>query len=238
MGKPRNAASHVASGIKLKTTPHASLYRRYGKRALDLALTIPALIVLFPVLSLIALSVRLALGSPILFRQTRAGLHGKPFTLYKFRTMRDVRDTHGNLLPDGERLSPLGRFLRATSLDELPELWNVLRGDMSLIGPRPLLVQYLPRYTPQQARRHEVRPGITGWAQIHGRNTTPFSKRLDLDVWYVDHACPWLDFRILFLTTVKVLRRDGAIPDQDVSEIDDCGLWVGTDESRCGGKHD
>ncbi len=150
--------------------PRASFYCRYGKRALDLALTIPALIVLSPVLLLIALSVRLTLGAPILFRQVRPGLHGKPFTLYKFRTMTDARDAQGNLLPDAERLTRFGRFLRATSLDELPELFNVLRGEMSLVGPRPLLMQYLDRYTSEQARRHEAKPGITGWAQVNGRN--------------------------------------------------------------------
>ncbi len=189
--------------------PRASFYHRYGKRALDLALTIPALIVLSPVLLLIALSVRLTLGAPILFRQTRPGLHGKPFTLYKFRTMTDARDAQGNLLPDAERLTRFGRFLRATSLDELPELFNVLRGEMSLVGPRPLLMQYLDRYTPEQARRHEVKPGITGWAQVNGRNALTWEQKFAFDVWYVDHQSLWLDARIIVLTIWKILTREG-----------------------------
>jgi sugar transferase EpsL len=187
----------------------ASFYHRYGKRALDLALTIPALIVLSPVLLLIALSVRLTLGAPILFRQMRPGLYGKPFTLYKFRTMTDARDAQGNLLPDAARLTPFGRFLRATSLDELPELWNVLKGDMSLVGPRPLLMQYLDRYTPEQARRHEVRPGITGWAQVNGRNALTWEQKFALDVWYVDHLSFGLDLKIIALTLWKILKREG-----------------------------
>jgi sugar transferase EpsL len=187
----------------------ASFYHRYGKRALDLALTIPALIVLSPVLLLIALSVRLTLGAPILFRQMRPGLYGKPFTLYKFRTMTDARDAQGNLLPDAARLTPFGRFLRATSLDELPELWNVLKGDMSLVGPRPLLMQYLDRYTPEQARRHDVRPGITGWAQVNGRNALTWEQKFALDVWYVDHLSFWLDLKIIALTLWKILKREG-----------------------------
>ena len=189
--------------------PRASFYHRYGKRALDLALTIPALIVLSPVLLLIALSVRLTLGAPILFRQTRPGLHGKPFTLYKFRTMTDARDAQGNLLPDAERLTRFGRFLRATSLDELPELFNVLRGEMSLVGPRPLLMQYLDRYTPEQARRHEAKPGITGWAQVNGRNALTWEQKFAFDVWYVDHQSLWLDARIIVLTIWKILTREG-----------------------------
>ena len=189
--------------------PIDRLYLGGGKRALDLALSTLALAALSPVLALVALLVRLKLGSPILFRQERPGLHGRPFTLVKFRTMTDERDEHGRLLPDAARLTSLGRFLRSTSLDELPELWNVLRGEMSLVGPRPLLMQYLDRYTPKQKRRHEVRPGVTGWAQVHGRNESTWEMRLALDVWYVDHRSLGLDLRILGLTVWKTLRREG-----------------------------
>ena len=180
-----------------------------GKRVLDLVITIPALIVLSPVLILIALLLGLTLGTPILFRQKRAGQHGRPFTLLKFRTMTNARDGRGNLLPDAQRLTSLGRFLRNTSLDEMPELFNVIMGDMSLVGPRPLLVEYLDRYTPEQARRHEVRPGITGWAQIKGRNVLAWEERFLLDVWYVDNWSLGLDLRILFATLLTVLKQEG-----------------------------
>jgi sugar transferase EpsL len=206
----------------MSTTDHAPLrnkpifearmtafYRRHGKRLLDLAITLPALLLLSPVIGAVALAVRLRLGAPLLFRQQRPGLRGKPFTILKFRTMLDARDAQGRLLPDGQRLTPLGRFLRAASLDELPELLNVLRGDMTLVGPRPLLMEYLPRYTPQQLRRHEVRPGITGWAQVNGRNTLTWEDKFSLDVWYVDHCSLWLDLKILWLTLIKVLKREG-----------------------------
>ena len=186
-----------------------SPYGRCAKRALDLALTIQALAILSPLLGLTALLVYLELGFPALFRQQRPGLCDKPFTLYKFRTMTDARDGQGNLLPDAERLSPLGRFLRSTSLDELPELFNVLKGDMSLVGPRPLLMQYLDRYTPEQRRRHEVKPGITGWAQVNGRNALTWEEKFALDVWYVDHRSLWLDLKILALTSWKTLQREG-----------------------------
>lgn len=184
-------------------------YRRFGKRALDLALTLPAGLLLVPVLTCVALLVRVRLGAPVLFRQQRPGLDGRPFALYKFRTMTDTRDAHGRLLPDAERLTAFGRFLRSTSLDELPELWNILRGDMSLVGPRPLLMQYLKRYTPEQARRHTVRPGLTGWAQVNGRNTLTWEQKFELDVWYVDHVSLGLDLHILAVTARKVLRREG-----------------------------
>jgi lipopolysaccharide/colanic/teichoic acid biosynthesis glycosyltransferase len=167
------------------------------------------LILLAPVFLGVAAAVRLSLGSPVLFRQTRPGLGGKPFEMLKFRTMRDAHDARGNPLPDAERLTPLGRFLRATSLDELPELVNVLRGEMSLVGPRPLLMEYLPLYTPEQARRHEVRPGITGWAQVNGRNALSWEEKFRLDVWYVDHRSFWLDLRILARTVAKVFAREG-----------------------------
>ncbi len=166
---------------------------------------------LFLALPLLALAwlIRRKLGSPVLFRQVRPGLHGKPFTMVKFRTMTDERGPDGALLPDAQRLTPFGRFLRASSLDELPELWNVLRGEMSLVGPRPLLMEYLPIYTPEQARRHEVRPGITGWAQVNGRNAISWTDKFALDVWYVDHRSLWLDVQILWRTVRKVLLRDG-----------------------------
>jgi lipopolysaccharide/colanic/teichoic acid biosynthesis glycosyltransferase len=162
-----------------------------------------------PLLLVLALVVRRKLGSPVLFRQTRPGLHGRPFEMVKFRTMTDERGSDGQPLPDRDRLPPFGQWLRSTSLDELPELWNVLKGDMSLVGPRPLLMSYLPLYAPWQARRHEVRPGITGWAQVNGRNAQTWDERFRLDVWYVDHHNVLLDLRILAATVGKVLRREG-----------------------------
>jgi len=168
-------------------------------------------------LLLLALVVRITLGGPVLFRQVRPGLHGRPFRMIKFRTMTDARDADGALLPDAQRLTPLGRFLRATSLDELPELWNVIRGDMSLVGPRPLLMEYLPLYSAEQARRHEVRPGVTGWAQVNGRNSLSWERRLEMDVWYVDHQSFWLDLRILVMTVGKVVRRDGISADGEAT---------------------
>jgi lipopolysaccharide/colanic/teichoic acid biosynthesis glycosyltransferase len=177
---------------------------------------------------MVAAAIRLDLGAPVFIRPLRPGLNGRTFRVLKFRTMNDNRDPQGRLLPDAARLTRLGRFIRSASIDELPQLWNVLRGDMSLVGPRPLLMEYLDRYTPEQARRHEVRPGITGWAQIAGRKDVPFSRRLDLDVWYVDHASLGLDLRIMLLTLVKVLRTTGARPDQEVSEVDDIGLHPDT----------
>ena len=180
-----------------------------GKRIIDLMLTgvlsLPLILVLVPT----ALLVRYLLGSPILFKQTRPGLHGKPFTLFKFRSMTDDRDSNCNLLPDEDRCPAFGRFLRSTSLDELPEVWNVLKGEMSFVGPRPLMMEYLERYNAEQARRHDVLPGITGWAQINGRNAISWPDKFKLDVWYVDHYSLWLDIKILWLTAVKVLMRDG-----------------------------
>jgi len=181
-----------------------------AKRILDITLTALALPLLAPLMGAIALAIYVTMGRPITFRQERPGLHGRPFILLKFRTMTDARDAAGNLLPDGERLLPLGRFLRSTSLDELPELLNVLRGEMSLVGPRPLLMRYLDRYTPAQARRHEVKPGITGWAQVNGRNALTWEERFALDVWYVDHWSLGLDLRILVLTAWKVLKREAS----------------------------
>jgi lipopolysaccharide/colanic/teichoic acid biosynthesis glycosyltransferase len=179
------------------------------KRVVDVVLACVLLVSLVPVLAVIAAIVKMALGSPVLFRQMRPGLHGRPFELLKFRTLTDARGTDGEMLPDAQRMTRLGRWLRKTSLDELPELFNVLRGDMSLVGPRPLLMQYLSRYTPHQARRHEVLPGITGLAQVSGRNRLSWEERFDLDVWYVDHRSLWLDFRILARTAAKVIVRDG-----------------------------
>lgn len=180
-----------------------------NKRVLDLFLAVPALIVLMPLLLILAILVRFLLGSPVFFKQKRPGLHGQPFLLLKFRTMTDSRDAGGDLLPDSERLTSFGRFLRATSLDELPELFNVLKSDMSLVGPRPLLMQYLERYSPEQSRRHEVRPGITGWAQVNGRNALTWEEKFELDVWYVDNWSLWLDIKILFITVWKILKREG-----------------------------
>ena len=183
--------------------------RAFVKRLFDMVAAALALLLLAPALALIAWQVRRKLGSPVLFRQVRPGLHGQPFEMVKFRTMTDERCADGALLPDAQRLTPFGRFLRASSLDELPELWNVIKGDMSLVGPRPLLMEYLPLYTREQARRHEVRPGITGWAQVNGRNAISWEDRFALDVWYVDHPRLWLDIIILWMTVRKVLRRDG-----------------------------
>lgn len=179
------------------------------KRVFDFCVAVVGLAVLACPLLAVALLVRLRLGSPIFFRQKRPGLHGRPFQLIKFRTMTDTRRPDNALIPDAERLTPFGRWLRATSLDELPELLNVLKGDMSLVGPRPLLMEYLPLYSPQQARRHEVRPGITGWAQVNGRNALSWEDKFELDVWYVDNHNLRLDIRILWLTLRKVLARDG-----------------------------
>lgn len=201
-----------------------SLYRHTGKRLFDTLVAAVALGLLWPLLIVLAVLVSARLGTPVFFRQQRPGLHGRPFTIYKFRTMTDARDAKGQLLSDAERLTKLGRFLRRTSLDELPELINVIKGEMSLVGPRPLLMQYLERYTLEQARRHEVRPGITGWAQINGRQTIYFSKRLELDVWYVDHVGFGLDLKILLLTIPRALTTRGVIPGQDVADVDDLGL--------------
>ena len=186
-----------------------SIYRALGKRLFDLALSVPALVILLPVLAVLALLVRITLASPVLFRQLRPGFQGKPFELYKFRTMNNKCDQDGKLLPDAERLTKFGRLLRSTSIDELPELFNVLKGDMSLVGPRPLLMQYLDRYTLEQARRHEAKPGITGWAQVNGRNALTWEEKFKLDVWYVDNQSFWLDIKIIFMTIWKILKREG-----------------------------
>jgi lipopolysaccharide/colanic/teichoic acid biosynthesis glycosyltransferase len=179
------------------------------KRLMDISGAMAGLLLLAPVIVLLSLLVRIKLGSPVLFRQTRPGRGGEAFQMAKFRTMTDSRDANGELLPDADRLTGFGQFLRSSSLDELPELWNVLKGDMSLVGPRPLLMEYLPLYSKRQARRHEVRPGVTGWAQINGRNSLSWDEKFELDVWYVENQTIWLDIKILLLTMWKVIRRDG-----------------------------
>lgn len=179
------------------------------KRIFDVVASATALLLLSPVIATIAWQVSRKMGSPVLFSQVRPGLSGKPFKMIKFRTMKDAVDAEGKPLPDSERLTPFGQFLRSSSLDELPELWNVLKGDMSLVGPRPLLMAYLPLYSPEQYRRHEALPGITGWAQINGRNSLGWDEKFKLDVWYVDNQSLWLDIKILFMTVKKVLARDG-----------------------------
>ena len=184
-------------------------YQLFGKRIFDLFLTPVFLILLSPVLILLALAVWFKYGLPILFRQNRPGLRGLPFTLLKFRTMNDKRGPDGELLTDKERLTSFGRFFRAASLDELPTLINVIKGDMSLVGPRPLLMKYLDRYTPEQARRHEVKPGITGWAQVNGRNAVTWEEKFKLDVWYVDNWSFWLDLKIILMTIWKIIKREG-----------------------------
>ena len=177
------------------------------KRAFDFVAALIALLLLAPVIVGVALLVRLRLGRPVLFSQPRPGRHGRPFRMYKFRSMNSACDAQGVLLPDAQRLTRFGLWLRASSLDELPGLWSVLRGDMSLVGPRPLLIQYLPRYSSRQARRHEVRPGITGWAQVNGRNAISWEEKFELDVWYVEHQSFWLDLKILWLTAARVWAR-------------------------------
>ena len=179
------------------------------KRFIDILGATCGLLLLLPVFVIVSYKIQRALGSPVLFRQTRPGLNGKPFQLIKFRTMHDKTDAGGQLLPDGERLTKLGLFLRASSIDELPELWNVLKGDMSLVGPRPLLMEYLPLYSTEQARRHEIRPGVTGWAQVNGRNAISWDEKLALDVWYVNNRSLWLDMKIIWLTILKVIKREG-----------------------------
>ncbi len=196
------------------------LGREGSKRVLDSCLSAAALMLLSPILGLVALLVRLRMGTPVLFRQVRPGLRGRPFTILKFRTMINETDGSGRLLSDGERLTSLGRFLRNSSLDELPELFNVLKGDMSLVGPRPLFMKYLPYYTEREGLRHSVRPGITGWAQIHGRNYLPWDQRLALDVWYVQNRSLSLDLSILLRTCMQVIRRQGVAPDPDTVETD------------------
>ncbi len=195
-----------------------------GKRLFDLAAAVTALVLLWPVIVVTALAVAICMGQPVLFRQRRPGLNGQPFTCLKFRTMTDARDASGEPKPDAKRMTLLGRALRRSSLDELPQLWNVLRGDMSLVGPRPLLMEYLPNYTAEQQRRHDVRPGITGWAQINGRNAVTFGDRLKLDLYYVERWSLWLDVKILGRTLLAVIRSRGVKLEQPLDEVDDIGL--------------
>ncbi len=187
------------------------------KRLLDIVIASIALILLSPVYFIVARKVKKNLGSPVLFRQVRPGLHGKPFEMIKFRTMKDAVDANGNPLPDSERLTPFGKMLRATSLDEMPELWNVIKGDMSIVGPRPLLVEYLPLYNEEQAKRHHVRPGITGYAQVNGRNAISWEKKFELDTWYVENQSLWLDFKIMLKTVKKVLAKDDISAEGEVT---------------------
>lgn len=187
------------------------------KRAFDFITAFLGLLLLSPLLLITALLVRINLGTPVLFRQIRPGLHGLPFLIYKFRTMTDRRDSFGNLLPDADRLTPLGRFMRGSSLDELPELLNVLKGEMSMVGPRPLLMEYVPLYTSDQARRHEVKPGITGWAQVNGRNAIGWDEKFRFDVWYIDNRSFRLDLKILLMTFVKAFSREGISQDGEVT---------------------
>jgi len=199
----------------------SKFYFSCGKRILDLALTIPALIALSPVLVVTSILVRINLGSPVLFKQIRPGLHEKLFAIFKFRTMTNTRDAKDNLLPDKQRLTALGKFLRKKSLDELPQLLNVIKGDMSLVGPRPLLVEYLNRYNPEQHRRHDVKPGITGWAQINGRQDLKLSQRIELDIWYVVNQSLLLDIKILFRSAIVVFHGKGIQPGQGPRTLDD-----------------
>ncbi|MBI9044847.1 MAG: sugar transferase [Anaerolineaceae bacterium] len=200
----------------------------FQKRILDIVLTLPGLLLISPIIIIIIILLLIYQGRPIFFEQKRPGFRNKIFTLRKFRSMRDLTDTSGNLLPDSERITPIGKFLRTTSLDELPELINVLRGEMSLVGPRPLLVQYLERYSSEQARRHHVLPGITGWAQINGRNTLSWEDKFKMDVWYVDNWSIWLDIKILAITVWKVIKREGISQPGQSTAIE----FMGSDSSE------
>ena len=211
--------------------PRLVLFTKMGymfKRLFDITAAFAALVLLSPVIAVVAWQINRQMGAPVLFRQARPGLNGKPFEMIKFRTMKDALDADGNPLPDSERLTAFGQFLRSSSLDELPELWNVLKGDMSLVGPRPLLMEYLPLYSAEQCRRHDVRPGITGWAQVNGRNALSWEEKFKLDVWYVDNRSLWLDIRILFLTVKKVLIRDGISAEGEAT----MPKFIGSEEVR------
>jgi sugar transferase EpsL len=209
---------------------------RRGKRLTDLVLALAAMPLLLPLMALLALLVRLTIGSPVLFRQRRPGINAEPFTILKFRTMREAWDASGRPLPDADRLTAFGRFLRSTSLDELPELFNVVRGEMSLVGPRPLLMQYLSRYSREQARRHEVLPGITGWAQINGRNAMSWEDKFACDLWYVEHQSLWLDVKILVRTILKTLRREGISQEGHVTAPEFMGSSARAGDTAAGEK--
>lgn len=204
-------------------SPHPAV-RSVLKRLFDASAAAVGMVLLLPIYALAAAVVLITMGRPVLFLQKRPGLYGKPFTMVKFRTMRPPKPGEVACRTDEQRLTAVGRFLRKTSIDELPELWNVMKGEMSLVGPRPLLIEYLPRYTAEQNRRHHVRPGITGWAQVNGRQNITFSKRLELDLWYVDHWSMLLDLKILLMTGLKVVFGSGVLPGQRVDEVDDLGL--------------
>lgn len=206
--------------------------KQVTKRLFDISAATTALVILSPVYAITAYKVKKNLGSPVLFRQTRPGQGGVPFEMIKFRSMKDAIDTEGNPLPDSERLTPFGQTLRNTSLDELPELWNVIKGDMSLVGPRPLLIEYLPLYSTEQYRRHNVRPGVTGWAQINGRNAIGWDEKFKLDTWYVDNQSLWLDIKILFKTVKKVLIKDGISADGEVTMSKFTGSQVTKDSDK------
>lgn len=198
------------------------------KRLLDIIIASVALVLLSPLYAFVAYKVKKNLGSPILFRQVRPGLHGKPFEMIKFRTMKDAVDVQGNPLPDSERLTPFGKMLRSTSLDEMPELWNVIKGDMSIVGPRPLLMEYLPLYSPEQAKRHDVRPGMTGHAQVNGRNAISWEEKFKLDTWYVENQSTWLDFKIMLKTVKKVITKDDISAEGEVT----MSKFTGTPEHK------
>jgi sugar transferase EpsL len=204
----------------------SSRAQQIAKRMLDVIVSGAAMILLWPLFALAALAIWANMGRPVLFRQARAGYRAKPFTPLKFRTMSEACDSEGNLLPDPDRLTRLGSFLRRWSLDELPQLWNVFKGEMSLVGPRPLLMEYLERYTSEQARRHDVKPGLTGWAQLHGRQDLLFSKRFEMDVWYVDHRGFLLDLKLIFTTLLRLHRLSAAGPNPDGDKTDDMGLFA------------
>ena len=193
------------------------MYKSFLKRSIEFVITLFGVLILLPIYLLVIPFIYINLGSPIFFKQSRPGINGKVFNIYKFRTMTNIRDDNGILLPDKKRLTKFGKFLRSTSIDEIPSLWSVLRGDMSLVGPRPLLVEYLPLYSKKQARRHEIRPGITGWAQVNGRNALSWDKKFEMDVWYVDNQSFLLDIKILWLTIKKVIQRDGISHNNHVS---------------------
>lgn len=193
------------------------MYKSFLKRSIEFVITLFGILILLPIYLLVIPFIFINLGSPIFFKQSRPGINGKVFNIYKFRTMTNIRDDNGILLPDKKRLTKFGKFLRSTSLDEIPSLWSVLRGDMSLVGPRPLLVEYLPLYSKKQARRHEIKPGITGWAQVNGRNALSWDKKFEMDVWYVDNQSFLLDIKILWLTIKKVIQRDGISHNNHVS---------------------
>lgn len=193
------------------------MYKSFLKRSIEFVITLFGVLILLPIYLLVIPFIYINIGSPIFFKQSRPGINGKVFNIYKFRTMTNIRDDNGILLPDKKRLTKFGKFLRSTSLDEIPSLWSVLRGDMSLVGPRPLLVEYLPLYSKKQARRHEIRPGITGWAQVNGRNALSWDKKFEMDVWYVDNQSFLLDIKILWLTIKKVIQRDGISHNNHVS---------------------